>query len=117
MLTHIPYAETARARHWVERYHIYKNFCDQEPTTVCLYTCDANYGGPEEGGWYYESGYPIRTICVFSRKQAIKAAIDLEAYAKSEIGPEKDYLGWPTYRVCFDNDYAKPYPSTRPHYE
>jgi len=117
MLAHHSHAKTETARRYICLYQLIKEYEDKEPTTVCLYQCYTCYGGPEEGGWYYESGYPIRTVCVFSKKQAIQAAIDLEAYAKSEFGEETDYLGWPTYRICFDDSYAKAYPQTKPHYE
>jgi len=111
------HAKTESARRWIGLYQLYADFEDHEPTTVCLYACDSRWGGPEEGGWYYECGSPIRTVCVFSKKQAIKAAIDLEAYAKSEIGEETDHLGWSTWRIRYDNQYAKFYPETKPHYE
>lgn len=111
------HAKTESARRWIGLYQIYKSFEDHEPTTVCLYACDSRWGGPEEGGWYFECGTPLRTVCVFSKKQAIQAAIDLEAYAKSEIGEETDHLGWPAWRIRYDNQYAKFYPETRPHYE
>ena len=117
MPTYHPYAKTQAARRWLERYRLHEVFEDKEPTTVCLYDCRSCYGGPEEGGWYYESGYPLRTVCIFSKKQAVKAAIELEAFAKEEFGSDKDNLGWATYRICFDTDYAKPYPQTKPHYE
>jgi hypothetical protein len=117
MRTYPPYAKTQEARRFIDLYDLYKDFEDKEPTTVCLYECGMSYGGPEEGGWYYEVGLPLRTVCVFSKKQAIRAAIDLEAYAREEIGEEKDYLGWATYRVCYDDKYAKAYPESRPHYE
>lgn len=117
MRTYPPYAKSETARRYISLYQMYEDFESKEPTTVCLHECGMQYGGPEEGGWYYECGIPVRTVCCFSKKQAIKAAIDLEAYARSEIGEDTDYLGWPTYRVCFHDNYAKAYPETRPHYE
>lgn len=117
MLVRTQYAKSKSARYYISLYNLFEEYEDQEPSTVCLYECGMHYGGPEEGGWYYEYGLPLRTICVFSRRQAIREALALEAYAKAEIGKEKDQLGWPTYRVCYDNKYAKAYPEVRPHYE
>jgi hypothetical protein len=117
MRTYPPYAKSEVVRRYISLYQMYEDFESKEPTTVCLYECGMYYGGPEEGGWYYERGLPIRTVCVFSKKQAIKEAIDLEAYARSEIGEDTDYLGWATYRVCYDDKYAASYPEVRPRYE
>ena len=103
-------------RKWIYRYQAHTKSEEQEPTTVCLYTCGVGYGGPEEGGWYFETGYPLKTICVFSKKQAIREAILLEEEAEEEHGCSTDYLGWPAWRVCFDNKYGEAYPTKRPYY-
>lgn len=34
-----------------------------EWVTVAAYETDREYGGPEEGGWYYTTGSPIRGTC------------------------------------------------------
>ena len=105
---------TAAARKWISVYNSFKEYVGRDPITICLYECST--GGPEEGGWYYETGTPLKTVCVFSKKQAIREAIKLEAEAQEQLGDRKDYLGWYTWCVNFDVRYAKAYPEERPHY-
>ena len=116
MPTANPFAKTEAARRWISRYNWSTEFEDKEPTTITLHECTMHYGGPEEGGWYWESGWPIKTVCIFSKKQAIREAIELEEYALKTIGDKKDNLGWPQWCVSFSNEYAKAYPEERPYY-
>jgi hypothetical protein len=107
---------TATARKWIAVYNTFKECVGREPTTICVYECSTAYGGPQEGGWYYETGWPLKTICVFSKKQAIREAIRAEAETEEQLGNRKDYLGWNAWCVNFDVEYAKPYPEERPYY-
>ena len=116
MSTYNPFAKTEAARRWIDRYNLHTEWEEREPTTICLHECDSTYGGPEEGGWYYQQGWPVKTVCVFSKKQAIREAIKLEAVAKEQFGPQRDNLGWDAWSVTFSNDYAKAYPEERPYY-
>ncbi len=104
------------ARKYISYYKNYLCFEDAEPTVVAWYETSMRYGGCEEGGWYYEQGWPIKQICVFSKKQAIREAIKLEAEATEAFGPQRDNLGWDAWSVTFSNGYAKPYPQERPYY-
>ena len=116
MSTNNSFAKTEAARRWIDRYNLHTEWEGQEPTTICLHECASIYGGPEEGGWYYQQGWPVKTVCVFSKKQAIREAIKLEAEALEEFGPQRDYLGWNSWSVTFSNEYAKAYPEKRPYY-
>ena len=115
MSTDNSFAKTETMRRWIHRYNTHVDYIG-EPTTICLHECTRRYGGPEEGGWYYQQGWPVNTVCVFSKKQAIREAIKLEAKALEELGPQQDNLGWSAWRVTFSNDYAKAYPEERPYY-
>lgn len=108
--------DTTAARRWITRYNLHAQWEEQEPTTVCLHECNSCYGGPEEGGWFFQQGWPVKTVCVFSKKQAIREAIKLEAKALEEFGPQRDNLGWYAWSVTFSNEYAKAYPEERPYY-
>ena len=110
-----PYPKTAQLRQWIGRFKSYDTF-EGEPTTVSLYELWQQYGGPEEGGWYYECGAPIKCICIFNKKQAIKAALQLQQEARELFEDETDNYGWPTYSIEFDQKYAAPYPQRKPHY-
>lgn len=116
MATATSVSSTTEARTWIERYN-YNCEYSGEPVVVALYETWTRYGGPEEGGYYYECGFPIKAVCVFNKKQAIRTAIQLQQEALKEFGSERDYLGWPNFRVTFEQGYPKPYPEQRPHYE
>lgn len=116
MSTANPFANTQELRMWIMRYKYWTELQGSEPTTITLHECSMRYGGPEEGGWWFEQGWPIRTVCVFSKKQAIREAIKLEAYAREELGERKDNLGWNVWSVSFSDGYAKAYPEERPYY-
>lgn len=116
MSTDHPFAKSQAARRWIQRYNLHTQWEGQEPTTICLHECDSMYGGPEEGGWYYQAGWPLKTICVFSKKQAIREAIELEQAAEEQFGSQRDNLGWDAWSVTFSNGYAEAYPQERPYY-
>lgn len=117
MSTDNPFAKTQAARNYITSYKWYIEVEGKEPTTVMFHECNMQYGGPEEGGWYYQQGWPVKTVCVFSKKQAIREAINLEEEAREIFGDRKDYLGWDQWSVSFSDGYAKAYPEQRPHYE
>jgi len=41
---------------------------------VSFYEIDRAYGGPEEGGWWYDCGTHIRTFAVYKTEDAAYAA-------------------------------------------
>lgn len=110
-----PFSKTAQVRSWIERYN-YNCEYEGEPIVVALYETWTRYGGPEEGGWHYECGEPVKGICVFSKKQAIRAALQLQQEAQEAYGSERDELGWNQWRVCFEQGWPKAYPQERPYY-
>jgi len=116
MFSNNSFAKTQTARNYITSYKWYTEVEGEEPTTITLHECAMRYGGPEEGGWYYQQGWPVKTICVFSKKQAIREAIKLQEWAEEEYGERKDYLGWDTWSVSFSNGYAKAFPEERPYY-
>jgi hypothetical protein len=105
------------ARKYISYYKNYLCFEDKEPIVVAWYDISMRYGGPEEGGYYYECGWPFKGICCFSKKQAIRAAIELHLEAYQDAGEEIDYLGWRTFSIDFKNEWPQPYPAVKPHYE
>jgi hypothetical protein len=102
-----PIERTERFGEWYDRYTEYES----EPTTITVHQVWDNYGGPEEGGWTFRAGYPVETVCIFSRPQAIRVLHELhEKYSTEEF--EDD-----TFDICLSQGYAQVYPLTRPHYE
>ena len=37
---------------------------------VNTYATTRNYGGPEEGGWFYEGGQPVGTVAFSTEREA-----------------------------------------------
>ena len=107
---------------------------------VNVYEVYRAYGGPEEGGWWYDAGEPVFTK-VFTDEQEARSFSN-EVYENmpehsgeyrmgySDIdGCDPDGNGddafltpggqWGKgdYRVYFEYEPAKPFPETRPYYE
>jgi len=98
---------TERFAGWYDRFVEFEG----EPTTITVHEVWQAYGGPEEGGWWYSCGAPIKTICIFSRSQAIRLLHELHEEYNSEEFDEQ------TYDISLSQGYAQWYPETRPHYE
>lgn len=87
---------------------------------INVYSVDRAYGGPEEGGWWYERGHPIATF--ESHNVQGKAAVDLvnalhawrveEKYEGLHRARDNDDI-----RISIDRFEGTPFPKTRPHYE
>ena len=102
-----PIERTERFNEWYESYTEYEG----EPLTVTVHQVYENYGGPEEGGWTFSCGYPIETVCIFSKAQALRVLHELhEKYDAEEYDDG-------TYDICLAQGYATFYPTVRPHYE
>ena len=63
---------------------------------VNTYTCLRRYGGPEEGGWYYDHRTPLESIPVVSMRNAIiqkeKTEIEIQKWNAGEEGPYPSHL-------------------------
>ena len=103
-----PIQRTERFGEWYDRY---TDEFKGEPTTITVHEIWEQYGGPEEGGWTYQCGYPIETVCVFSRSQALRVLHELHEKYDTEEYEEQ------TFDICLSNKIAKWYPDRRPHYE
>ncbi len=89
---------------------------------INIYELDQHYGGPEEGGWWYDSGTPVYTMALpeGTEEDAALAAVDAlrEVYryegrlTKSRY-PHDGY----DYSVVLEDEPAKAYPESRPYYE
>lgn len=88
---------------------------------VNAYAVSRNWGGPEEGGWWYDSGEPLASIPVREEDDTV---IELEKKRLMEtIGWNRKGLG--RYSVNGGEDFeiyveehpAKPWPERIPHYE
>ena len=87
---------------------------------VNLVEIDQGYGGPQEGGWYYDITTPVATIPVIDAGSAIKAIELLITFAKDQYGDERprySAAGGKDASIYFDDSPAKSEPEERPHYE
>lgn len=99
-----------RAQRFSAWYEHYSEF-GEEPTVITIHLIDQWYGGPEEGGWWYDVGYPVQNICIFSKEQAIKELLRIHNVYEGEEYEEE------TYDINLSDKYGKYYPDRRPHYE
>lgn len=111
------YPRTGAARYWLAQYDWSTNWDGKEPSTIQLHNVNQKYGGPEEGGWWYEVGKAYQTHCVFSKKQCINRLLeltqDLCLYEQPSID---DSRGLTALHATLSSEYAMDYPTERPHY-
>lgn len=90
---------------------------------VAFYEVDRAYGGPEEGGWWFDTGELVRLHALFlSENAAIQAAaranrlLDLVQRGHARIDSVL-YAGG-RFRACVFERQAPPhFPEVRPRYE
>ena len=111
------YPRTYKVRHALQQYNSYVEWEGQDPSVITIHETTLNYGGPEEGGWWYQAGYPCLTHCIFSKKQAVTEYViyadEYEVWDQPDLGISTTSSN---YEVNFANDYAKSYPEERPYY-
>lgn len=94
--------------------------------TVAVYLVDRAYGGPEEGGWWYECGVPADEYACYTRGFRLEsAAISYASKLNDRYGKEWNEgrvsinsvrsTGGYYAEVCEGNPAA--YPAERPRYE
>ena len=92
-------------------------------TFVNVYLIDRAYGGPEEGGWYYEVGeFSDGEAFPDEREEDIQRALnqakarcdDYNENRNSDIG---SVLSEGRYVVRVENHPGENFPDVKPHYE
>lgn len=90
--------------------------------SVALYAVERVYGGPEEGGWYYDAGDVVRgTAREFEAADAPQADLYREllwtrANAEMTAARKDGYSVRFNVRVEAEAPAAPSYPTRRPHY-
>lgn len=87
-----------------------------------VYELGRHYGGPEEGGWWWDSGEPVREKCLWlggaSQDEAYDAADRLYAQlAKPEYRIGSVLYAGGEFAVRVERHPARAYPTERPRYE
>jgi hypothetical protein len=72
-----------------------------------VYDIGRVYGGPEEGGWWYDTGIPVASIPFEEGDKLIEAVT---------VYLENRYQA-PRYRVIPEDKFAEYFPLVKPHYE
>ena len=111
------YPRTYKLRYAIQRYNTHVEWEHEDPTVITIHETTLNYGGPEEGGWWYQAGLPVLTHCIFSKRQAIQTFIqyfdEYEIQEQPSLGISTTYSN---YEVNFDSKYAAHYPTERPYH-
>ena len=90
------------------------------PQYVNAYDHNRAYGGPEEGGWWFDTGTLLGSIPCGSDEQ-VEAA---KKYLKDLWGPKFEgnhgigsVLCEGVLQICVEDEIGHDYPIERPHYE
>lgn len=89
---------------------------------VNVYELDRRYGGPEEGGWWYDAGDVVHSIPVFTlTDEEIDRLLDaMKKQYPEHTGPYEitsmAYQGG-DYLVRVENSEGRSWPEERPFYE
>lgn len=93
---------------------------------VAVYECHQAYGGPEEGGWWYDTGELVRVVKVFRDKDAAYAYRDRlnDRLDSRKFGPNQGRRAY--YSVLSEGEARarvykdcapQHFPTERPYYE
>jgi hypothetical protein len=84
---------------------------------VGVYLVDRCYGGPEEGGWWYDAGELVRQTAVATRADAEALRTKLaDRYPRT--GASSNVHGGEDYAIHIDlQPHAEHYPTEHPRYE
>jgi hypothetical protein len=83
---------------------------------VNVYEVARRWGGPEEGGWWYDTGTVVTSVPVVDRETAEEIAATLRAEYPN-TGRSSSVLGGADYRVWVEDNPGADYPTERPRYE
>lgn len=88
---------------------------------VNIYLTNRAYGGPEEGGWWYDCGEAVRSFPVVTQRRASRILAMVRKIADCRNKQQNSDLSSITcdgrYQVMIEETPAANYPETIPHYE
>jgi len=90
--------------------------------TIGIYLVDQSYGGPEEGGWWYEVGELQRLVSVErNEERAYERCRHLNRVINKTVNrdrrPTHSVLSEGVFSAQVHEGIAVSYPARRPHYE
>lgn len=83
---------------------------------VNVYAVGRSWGGPEEGGWWYDTGEPVASIPFETREEA-EAERERLRERYPQTGKRGSVLGGDDYEIGIEDEFARAYPESRPRYE
>lgn len=82
------------------------------------YLVTRHYGGPEEGGWWFDAGELLATTPYETEEQAKTEAERLkELYSNKEWGDVSSVNGGAEVEAYATDEMGESYPKERPYYE
>lgn len=87
---------------------------------VVIWFNTREYGGPEEGGWYFDTGEPVKVYTCYSVGEVEfyqKRAERMVAGSNEGRRPLSSVLSTGRYSVTVEDEKPEAYPANRPHYE
>lgn len=91
---------------------------------VNAYSVVRNFGGPEEGGWWYDSGEPLASLPFADGSTQEPAIEGGKAYLSALFAPEFEgnrtrysVIGDANLEIYVEDHPAVAFPAETPHYE
>jgi hypothetical protein len=85
---------------------------------INVYEVERCYGGPEEGGWWYDVGEPVASVPYANEHDGQRIRHEMkQMYPRSKGQGRYSVFGGPDYEVYSEDQFARPFPKERPHYE
>ncbi len=88
---------------------------------INVYLCDRAYGGPEEGGWWYDTREFIRSTQILPGGKGKRIQADENAWCDEENKFRRSdissVLSEGRYEVWIEDQPGEHFPMERPHYE
>ena len=96
------------------------------PKYLNVYEIEQIYGGPEEGGWFFNCGSPVESVRVDNQQELDSTRVRLEAryqmndkssWDRGRKRGSSSCAGGYDIQINIEDEFAKAYPQQRPRYE
>lgn len=84
---------------------------------VNVYSVTRHYGGPEEGGWWYNAGEPIESRLIADEDEAYELRDALREKHGEGVGNIYSVLGGVKISIFVQDHFARPWPEGPVYYE